>query len=91
MLAGLFKKSILAALWIVPTVLLSAVAAGPFLHPPPAPVVMPQPAMKVPIEVITKDQGMKVVYIEIDPATVPEPSVTMLAPLSLVVFLIRRR
>lgn len=89
--AGVFKKSVLAALWIVPTVLLSAVAAGPFLHPPPAPAVTVQPPVKVPIEVITKDQGLKIVYVEIDPATVPEPSLAMLLPLSLSLLLVRRR
>ena len=90
---GVLRKILLAALWITPTIGLVAFTTEQFafkLAPPPAPEI--QTPLKLPIEVITRDSNVsKIVYVEIDASTVPEPSTALLLPLSALLLFRRKR
>lgn len=90
---GIFsRKGWIGLLWAVPPVALVAFTASYVLQEvhPVAPSD-PAPRVRVPIEVITSDEKPKTIYVELDPQSIPEPSVLLLVPLSGGLLFLRKR
>jgi len=88
---GFIRKHSLTLLWIVPTIALAAFVVEKIsreINPPPP--GKPE-LVKVPIEVINPDEKAKIVYIELETQSIPEPSTLLLLPLSALAILRRRR
>jgi hypothetical protein len=89
--AGFPRKSFVALIWIVPTIALAAFAVEKiYRERNPIPPVKPE-LMKVPIEMINADEKAKIVYVELETQSIPEPSSMILLPLSALALLRRRR
>lgn len=90
MLAGFPRKAILALLWIVPTVTLTSFISARVSrekNPPP-----PEPELvRIPVQIIEADQKAKVVYVDLEAESIPEPSSMLLLPLSSFLLFRRRR
>ena len=83
-MSGFFsRKGFVGLLWAVPPIALMAFTTNHIFQEvrPAAPSELP-PRVRVPIEVITADEKPKTIYVELDPQTIPEPSVLLLLPLS---------
>lgn len=88
---GFPRKAILALLWIVPTVTLTSFISARVSrekNPPPP----PQPELvRIPVQIIEADQKAKVIYVDLEAESVPEPSSMLLLPLSSFLLFRRRR
>lgn len=78
-------------IWIVPTITLTAFIAEKCIRKANPPPPSPPELVKVPVEIIDAGSKPRIVYVELEAESVPEPSSLLLVPASALLLARRRR